>query len=112
MDLMDSESIRCQRRGGQEVAGDRGRGGYVQRIHSPAHRDPDAEIGVGTPARRQAIALGAEQQGQAAVGRHLADRHRVIGEDQGEQPEPRGAQAAEAGPPVRHPGIGDGGERR
>jgi ribosomal protein S18 acetylase RimI-like enzyme len=44
---------------GQHVAGDGRRGRDVERVHSPAHRYPHAQVGLVAPAAREAVPLGA-----------------------------------------------------
>jgi ribosomal protein S18 acetylase RimI-like enzyme len=46
---------------GQRVAGDGRRGRDVERVHSPAHRYPHAQVGLVAPPARQAVPLGSQQ---------------------------------------------------
>jgi hypothetical protein len=96
------------------VAGNRRGGHHVERVHSRAarggtHGDADRVVGLAQPACRQAVALGAEQQRDAApaVGECLADRGRAVVGGEREDREAAVLELGEAVEPFGHPGVGD-----
>jgi len=108
-------------RGDEQVAGDRGGGHHVQRVHSSVagggiHRDPDPFVGLVQPAGGKPVALGAEQQ-RDPIGARLSTGesgtdggHALVGGER-EHPEAGRLQVGETVKPAGHPGVPDGEHR-